>query len=223
MPPPRPIAFQTTNGTTSQPEVASVLLVDDDRDFLLLVKEMLERMGRFEVTSAESVDEAFALLSRGRYDVIVADYLMPGATGLDMLRTLRADGNDTPFVMFTGKGREDVAIDALNSGADFYVQKGGDSGASFANLSKMIMHLVQARSAERRGHESLDKAISKLQELDSIINQSPVIVADMDRRRAVAESDTYRRTCRSSGTLRRISCPAGSRMRTSCIQRTFLD
>jgi len=177
MPPPRPIAFQATNGATSQTEVASVLLVDDDRDFHLLVKEMLGRLGRFEVTSAESVDEALALLSKGHYDVIVADYLMPGATGLDMLRTLRSEGNDTPFVMFTGKGREDVAIDALNSGADFYVQKGGDSGASFANLSKMIVHLVQARCAERRGHESLGKAISKLQELDSIVNQSPVIVA----------------------------------------------
>ncbi len=177
MPSPTPKTIQTARSSRTQPEAASVLLVDDDPDFHLLAKEMLGHLGQFETTSAASADEALVLLSKGRYDIVVADYSMPETTGLELLKILRSAGNDIPFVMVTGRDREDVAIDALNSGADFYLQKGGDLAASFASLSKLIVHLAQARSSERRSQESLSEAISKLQELDSIINQSPVIVA----------------------------------------------
>jgi len=162
---------------TGQTGVISVLLVDDEPDFHLLAKEMLGRLGLFEVTSAASVDEAYALLEGGHYDVVLADYFMPGTNGIELLRKLRDSGSDIPFVVVTGRGREDVAIDALNSGADFYLQKGGDVAASIANLSNVIVKLVRSRAAERSGIESLDEALSQLRELDSIINQSPVVVA----------------------------------------------
>lgn len=158
------------------PETISVLLVDDERDFHLLAKEMLRRLGSFELTSATSVEEALELFERNGHDIVVADYFMPGTSGIELLRKLRAAGSDVPFVMFTGKGREDVAIDALNSGADFYIQKGGDASASFASLSKVMTQLVHARTMERRNRESLGRVLSQLQELGSIVNQSPVIV-----------------------------------------------
>jgi DNA-binding response OmpR family regulator len=72
------------------------------------------------------------------YDVIVADYLMPEMDGIEFLKGLRASGCTIPFIIFTGKGREDVAIEALNSGADFYLQKGGNPRSQFAELGNMI-------------------------------------------------------------------------------------
>jgi PAS domain-containing protein len=61
---------------------------------------------------------------------------------------LRAKGLSVPFVLFTGKGREDVAVAALNNGADFYVRKGGDVSAQFAELKNTVRHLAHAHAME---------------------------------------------------------------------------
>lgn len=153
-----------------------MLLVDDEPDFHHLAREMLARLGRFKVVSAYSAEEALDLLSKSQYDIIVADYFMSGTNGIGLLKSLRASGSDVPFVMFTGRGGEDVAIDALNNGADFYLLKGGDPAASFAYLAKMVTMLVRHRAEERRGAEAMNRSLARLQELDSIVNQSPVIV-----------------------------------------------
>ena len=60
------------------------------------------------------------------YEVIVSDYQMPGMNGIEFLKRLRSQLGHIPFILFTGRGREEVAIEALNCGADFYLQKGGD-------------------------------------------------------------------------------------------------
>jgi DNA-binding NarL/FixJ family response regulator len=54
-----------------------------------------------------------------------------------------------PFIIFTGKGREEVVIEALNSGADFYIQKGGDPKAQFAELAHKIRQAVQIKIAQK--------------------------------------------------------------------------
>jgi len=65
------------------------------------------------------------------------------------LKILRAEGNNTPFLIITGKGREHVVIDALNNGADYYLQKGGDPKAQFTELSHMIDQAFQRRNVEQ--------------------------------------------------------------------------
>ncbi len=59
---------------------------------------------------------------------------MPGMDGIQLLKALRDSGDRTPFILFTGRGREEVAIEALNHGADFYLQKGGNVEVQFAEL-----------------------------------------------------------------------------------------
>jgi len=88
-------------------------------------------------------EAALAACSSLRYDVIISDYEMTGLNGVAFLRRLRSSGDRTPFILFTGRGREVVAIEALNSGADFYLQKGGDPKSQFAELVNMIRHLMQ--------------------------------------------------------------------------------
>jgi PAS domain S-box-containing protein len=107
-----------------------------------------------KVDTALSVIDARSLLEQRSYDAIVSDYFLPDSDGLSFLKDLRAHGDDTPFILFTGRGREEVAIDALNHGVSFYLQKGGDPKAQFAELRHMITQAVARRCAEKALKES---------------------------------------------------------------------
>lgn len=130
--------------------VIKVLLVDDDLVLAEVAKEFLEMSGKLVIELAGSAKEGLHLLEGDSFDALVCDYEMPNMTGIDLLIEIRASGNDIPFILFTGKGRESVVIDALNHGADSYLQKGGDPSAQFAELEhKVLTHVerLQTRSS----------------------------------------------------------------------------
>ena len=110
----------------------NVLIVDDEPDLLELTKIYLEKTGEFAVDIAESAREALEKMQTSTYAAVVSDYEMPEMNGIEFLKTVRGSGSDMPFIIFTGKGREDVVIEAINNGADFYLQKGGNPKAQFA-------------------------------------------------------------------------------------------
>ena len=126
----------------------SVLYVDDEPALLELCKRYLEQTRRFTVTTASSAAEAFGLIRSDGIQAIVSDYQMPGMDGIGFLKQVRSTGNRTPFIMFTGKGREEVAVQAFENGADFYVQKGGAPGPQFAELMHKITVAVEHRQAD---------------------------------------------------------------------------
>ena len=130
------------------PSPIHVLAVDDEPDLCALSKDFLEMSEAMEVETACSVSEARAALGQRHFDVIVSDYQMPEEDGIQFLKSLRAAGDRMPFILFTGKGREEVVIEALNQGADSYLQKGGDPKAQFAELANMIEKAVQRRRME---------------------------------------------------------------------------
>jgi PAS domain S-box-containing protein len=125
-----------------------ILYVDDEPGLLEVGKLFLEQSGQFSVDTIASATDAFALLNSKIYDAIVSDYQMPGMDGIEFLKTVRTSGNTIPFILFTGRGREEVVIQAINSGADFYLQKGGDPKAQFAELEHKIRQAVQKHLAE---------------------------------------------------------------------------
>jgi PAS domain S-box-containing protein len=127
-----------------------VLLVDDDLSLLKIAKKLLEMQGGFEVDTASCVEEATDKLKKGNYDAIVSDFEMPGKDGLEFLKELRTKGNPTPFIIFTGKGREEVAVEALNSGADYYLSKTLNSVAIYPELANDIRIIVGKRRAGRQ-------------------------------------------------------------------------
>jgi len=67
--------------------------------------------------------------------------------GIEFLKQIRSSGNSIPFIIFTGRGREEVVIEAINSGADFYLQKGGDPNSQFAELSHKVKIAVERKRA----------------------------------------------------------------------------
>lgn len=90
-----------------------VLLVDDEPQLLELARFFLEKQGQFAIETATSADEALNRISKGSLDAVVSDYQMSEMDGIELLKTLRAEKNDIPFILFTGKGREDVAIEEI--------------------------------------------------------------------------------------------------------------
>jgi len=132
----------------------SVLYVDDEQDLLDIAQLFLEKSGEFRVDTSTSAEEALKSSRIRSYDVIISDYQMREMDGITFLKTVRERFGDIPFILFTGRGREEVVIDAINHGADFYLQKGGDPKAQFAELSHKMRQAVRRKQAERSLLES---------------------------------------------------------------------
>ena len=138
-----------------------ILYVDDEEALLDIGRRFLERAGGIAVDTTASPHEALRMILTGRYDAVVSDYQMPEMDGIELLKQVRKAGNRVPFIIFTGRGREEVAIEALNNGADFYLQKGGNPGTQFAELANAVRQLAgrkRAESAVRKSEEMLHKA-----------------------------------------------------------------
>jgi len=165
----------------------SVLYIDDEPGLLEICKIFLEDSNDFSVDTAESGARALRILGSRSFDAIVADYQMPGMDGIALLKQVRTTSGDIPFILFTGRGREDVVIDALNNGADFYLQKGGDPEAQFAELANKIRYAVRQRRAEK----SLKENEARLRQIIDLVPHM-IYVKDMNgtyllANRAVAE------------------------------------
>jgi CheY-like chemotaxis protein len=183
--------------------------IDDEEPLLEVAKAFLEDEGDLQVDVFGVVWDAFSALNQRAYDVIVCDYQMPEMDGLQVLRVLRDNGSHVPFILFTGKGREEVAIEALNLGADRYIQKGGDAKAQFIELKHAVVQLHQRIKVESELHESnrelevLYQATRELvgesdlqqmghtifQAISSAIPADAIIVSSFDRKTSIVHTD----------------------------------
>jgi signal transduction histidine kinase len=140
-----------------------ILHVDDDPALLAISKEILELEGKFHVESATSVEEAHQKLQKTPFQAIICDYEMPRKNGLQFLEEIRQQKNEIAFVMFTGRGREEVAVRALNLGADRYINKNGDPEAVYCELGYAITKIVERKKGRRMLIEDAKK-INQLNE-----------------------------------------------------------
>ncbi|MHA2296619.1 MAG: PAS domain S-box protein [Candidatus Hodarchaeales archaeon] len=154
--------------TPSAENLISVLHIDDDNNFLNFVKIYIEeKYNNLDVDSLSNPEEVFQKLEEKEYDVIVSDYQMPDLDGLELLEELRKRGNEIAFIIFTGKGREEVAIRALNLGADYYLQK-GEPNVSFAELN----HFINVATRKKREYEHrlrIEQALKESEEKYRIV------------------------------------------------------
>ncbi|EMA13014.1 PAS domain S-box protein [Haloarcula marismortui] len=146
-----------------------VLHVDDEPDFADLTAAYLERtMDSFTVDTAMRADEVIVDRPQDTYDCIISDYDMPGMNGLAFLERIREDAPKLPFILYTGKGSEEIAAEAISAGVTDYIQK--EPGTSqYTVLANRVQNAVEARRDElqvTRGHRAMNAAWDGISTLD---------------------------------------------------------
>jgi len=139
----------------------TVLYIDDEPGLLEIGRLFLEERG-FKVDTEMSPCEAVNRMRNKPYDAVICDYQMPEMTGIEVLKNVREEFPNVPFILFTGRGREEVAIRALNGGANAYIQKGGDIKAQFAELEHRIKKDVEKENEKLRFQEKLNNHSARL-------------------------------------------------------------
>jgi CheY-like chemotaxis protein len=166
----------TAAGSTPPPaetdsESIRVLLVDDDEDFVALASTLLEaESDRIDTTTETNPQHALEATEFETIDCVVSDFRMPELDGIEFLETIRETYPELPFILFTGKGDEEVAKRAIAADVSDYIVKDG-SAEQYAISANRIENLVaqyhtrqQARRQRRLdtlSQQALDTALSE--------------------------------------------------------------
>jgi len=150
----------------------TVLHVDDEPGFADVTAEFLERAGGFDVLTEECGEDALARIAADSVDCVVSDHDMPSMNGLELLARVRESHPDLPFILFTGKGSEEVAGEAISAGVTDYLQKGSGTD-QYTVLANRIRNAVE-QDRSRRALEASQKRLSLF------IDQSPLGVIEYD-------------------------------------------
>ena len=146
-----------------------VLHVDDDPDVADLTASFLAReVDGMTVETATSAAEGLDRIRTGTFDCVVSEYEMPGMDGIEFLEAVRADHPDLPFILYTARGSETVASDAISAGVTDYLQK-DPSTEQYELLANRIRNAVERTRAERARKRHLE-AIETAREGISILD-----------------------------------------------------
>lgn len=146
--------------------------VDDDSDYQLLTKSYLERID--PNISIVPIENPSAILNHDldEFDCIISDYDMPGTDGIELLETIRKRDTGLPFILFTGKGSEEVASEAISTGVTDYLQKGGDESV-FTVLANRITNSVEQYHSSQELQQSQAR-------IELFFEESPLGVIEWD-------------------------------------------
>lgn len=140
---------QATNANPSA-KASRLLVVDDDANNRDMLSRRLERRG-YTVEVAENGREALAKIQGAHYDLVLLDQMMPGMTGLDLLRLLRAtySQNELPVIMVTAVDQSESVVEALNEGANDYVVKPADLPVVAARIHAQLARVQAAQNVQQ--------------------------------------------------------------------------
>ncbi|HVW57717.1 MAG TPA: response regulator [Rhizobiaceae bacterium] len=125
----------------------SILVVDDEPAIRRLLRTSLSSQG-FRVLEAADGKTALAEIEQSRPDLVVLDLGLPDISGLDLIRTLRADGNAVPILVLSSRADEKGKVEALDLGADDYVTKPFGTAELFARIRAALRHRLQQQGEE---------------------------------------------------------------------------
>jgi two-component system KDP operon response regulator KdpE len=124
-----------------------VLVIDDEPPIRRLLRTSLTANG-FHILEAASGAEGLSAIDEHKPDLVVLDLGLPDLDGLDLIRTLRARGDNTPIVVLSSRGEERVKVEALDLGADDYVTKPFGMAELIARIRTALRHKFQVQGAE---------------------------------------------------------------------------
>jgi two-component system response regulator AtoC len=170
--------------------VRRVLVVDDEENLRLVLRTLLRRHG-YEVETAESGEDALAMVDSFGPDVVLTDVRMPKMGGLDLLTTLKAKGNDATVIVMSAYGNMDLALEAMKAGAYDYVQKPFKPDEVVLALRK-----AEERELLRRENRALRDEIRKEHRFDDILAKSQKM---LDIFRTISKIAEYKTTVLVAG------------------------
>jgi two-component system OmpR family response regulator len=150
-----------------------VLLVDDEERMIAALRRGLMAEG-FVVETAATGPEGLQLAQLGDFDAVVLDLMLPGLSGYEVVRRLRAGGNWVPVLMLSAKDGEHDLADALDDGADDYLTKPFSFVVLLARLRALLRRGVPARPAVlTAGNVTLDPASREVRVADHPVELTP--------------------------------------------------
>ena len=147
------------------PSTISILLVEDnEHDRAVFARALSRSKTSFEISSCERTEDALETLQadKNSFDLIVCDYDLPGMTGMELYRQLRHMKNLPPFVLLTGAGSENLAVEALQAGIYDYIIK--DPGQGYLTLLPLKLVEVIQRKSERKARRKAQADLKKAHE-----------------------------------------------------------
>jgi DNA-binding NtrC family response regulator len=162
----------------------SVLLVDDDAVFRTALKRHLQGEG-YEVVTAADGEEGLERLSDDRFDLVLTDLKMPGVDGLDFLRRARELQQDVAVIVITGFGSPERSLQALRTGAYWYIEKSYEDMSTVGHLVNQALELHHLRAANRQ----LQRQLRVRYGFDNIVGTSQALRETLDLVRRVAETE----------------------------------
>jgi serine phosphatase RsbU (regulator of sigma subunit) len=148
-----------------------VLLVEDNPGDARLIREMLKESGevRFELTGADRLDRGVELLDRDRFTVVLLDLSLPDSHGLETFRALRAHTADVPVVVLTGLADENMAIQAVQEGAQDYLVKGEVDAHRLAHALRYAVGRHQRQQAREKAMQEMARQVIGAHEIEGAL------------------------------------------------------
>ncbi len=156
-------------------EPLSLVIVDDEPEIASLMRLMLLREApHLDIHILESGQECLEYLETHAVDCILSDYQMPFMNGMELLKSLRERGIDTPFIFITGQGNEEIARNAFKSGANDYFTK----EIGFAHFARILNSIGQAIRQRKTEAAKRDELLSR-QAAEETLRESEAMFRDL--------------------------------------------
>lgn len=123
---------------------AKVLVADDSGTMRKIIIRSLNAVGIKDIVEAADGTEAVALFQQQPFDMVLTDWNMPGLTGLEVLKAIRAAGSTVPVMLVTTEGEKSRVLEAVQAGVSDYLTKPFETDALRAKLEKFLGALAGA-------------------------------------------------------------------------------
>ncbi len=149
-----------------------ILIIDDNQEILFGLRKLLEEAG-FEVHTASSLHEAKEIINRQHYDVIILDWILPDGSGVAFLKTQRDLHLQSPVLLLSSKNEDVEKAEALDAGADDYMQK----PFSHIELLARIRALLRRESSQKKSIIKLKNLQVNLSSREVSLNDTPITLS----------------------------------------------
>lgn len=161
----------SNDGKGQTAQTVSVLLIDDDRDDYILTRELLAEIpgNRFNLDWISSYEAGLAAICGGSHRVYLLDYRLGPRSGIELLREAHSRGHAAPVILLTGQSQSGTDLDALDAGADDYLEK---AGLTSHLLERAIRYAIAQRSAATELERKVKERTEELAKVNEALRES---------------------------------------------------